>query len=323
MKTPDTAALRAPMVVCLGISVALGCGSESADTLSSGVASGGRAGEPGSPALIASGGGVTIATGGTTVGNAGAAGAAPTARCGDGLLASEETCDDGNTTPVDGCDGTCQTESGFVCETPGEPCKSTLVCGDELPGPDEACDDGNTVSGDGCSADCTTVEPGFSCPPSGPCSLAQGDCGNAQLDDGEQCDDGQSPMTSGDGCSEGCKYEPGWVCPEGEPCRPTVCGDGALEGSEQCDDGNLRPYDGCSPSCVNEPVCGTETSPVGECISMCGDGIVLSSELCDDSTTKPGMVVVPRVNPRRGSSARRCRTCRPTPSTSPSSIATS
>ena len=30
--------------------------------------------------------------------------------CGDGFVDANETCDDGNTTPGDGCDATCQTE---------------------------------------------------------------------------------------------------------------------------------------------------------------------------------------------------------------------
>jgi fibro-slime domain-containing protein len=69
-----------------------------------------------------------------------------------------------------------------------------------------------------------------------------------------------------------------------------VCGDGTLEGSERCDDGNLLPYDGCSTSCVNEPICGTATNPVGACVSTCGDAILLASdaEQCDDGNLLPG-----------------------------------
>ena len=440
MKLRNVLRRRAPLAVWLGISIAFGCGSKTADapsTTRSG--SGGSAGDPGSVDLV-TGGSIEInATGGGSMADGGAAGAAPTARCGDGELTGEETCDDGNATPGDGCDGTCQLESGFICPVPGEPCESTLYCGDGLDGPDEACDDGNNESGDGCSADCTVVEPGYSCPTSGPCTTAQGPCGNAMLDEGEECDDGQSPMTSGDGCSADCKVEPGYVCPTpGAPCQPleycgdgvvnftrgeqcdndliappanqpvggdgcsetcriesgwtctgtapseceytvecgdqkrsgpetcddgnvvsgdgcsetcevesgftcpvvgaacwaicgdgvvlgreqcddantvsgdgcsptcqyepgwvcdpdgtcrlTVCGDGVREGSEACDDGNSVPFDGCSSECITEPVCGTDTSPVGECTSVCGDGILLrgTGEVCDDGNMVSG-----------------------------------
>jgi len=45
------------------------------------------------------------------------------------------------------------------------------------------------VSGDGCSADCRSLEV----------------CGNAILDPGEQCDDGN--VRNGDGCSASCRLE--------------------------------------------------------------------------------------------------------------------
>jgi cysteine-rich repeat protein len=43
--------------------------------------------------------------------------------CADGALGPDERCDDGNSTPEDGCDGTCQVEAGFACT--GQP----SVCG--------------------------------------------------------------------------------------------------------------------------------------------------------------------------------------------------
>jgi cysteine-rich repeat protein len=52
--------------------------------------------------------------------------------CGDGHVDKGETCDDGNTTPGDGCSGVCMIEPGYTCPTPGMPCVSTLmqICGD-------------------------------------------------------------------------------------------------------------------------------------------------------------------------------------------------
>ena len=61
-------------------------------------------------------------------------------RCGDGILAGSETCDDGNTSNTDNCTNACQLPS----------------CGDGFvqPGRGETCDDGARVNGDGCSVAC-------------------------------------------------------------------------------------------------------------------------------------------------------------------------
>jgi cysteine-rich repeat protein len=65
------------------------------------------------------------------------------ARCGDTVIDSDETCDDGNLTSCDGCDATCQTEVALGCGN-----------GLALPGCGEQCDDGNLGDGDGCSPTC-------------------------------------------------------------------------------------------------------------------------------------------------------------------------
>ncbi len=64
-------------------------------------------------------------------------------------------------------------------------------------------------------------------------------CGNGVLDDGEECDDGNT--TDGDGCAAGCalEYTPG-------------CGNGVLDAGEECDDGNNADGDGCSAGCLDE-----------------------------------------------------------------------
>ena len=64
----------------------------------------------------------------------------------------------------------------------------------------------------------------------------------------EGCDDGND--ISGDGCSEDCQVEEGWVC-SGLNCE-TVCGDKIIAGQEDCDDGNQISNDGCSSSCLIE-----------------------------------------------------------------------
>jgi cysteine-rich repeat protein len=63
-------------------------------------------------------------------------------------------------------------------------------------------------------------------------------CGNAMVEMGEECDDGNT--RSGDGCSSQCMYE--------------YCGDGIVQTAlgEQCDDGNYRNDDGCDMFCQIE-----------------------------------------------------------------------
>jgi fibro-slime domain-containing protein len=213
-------------------------------------------------------------------------------RCGDGKVGPDEGCDDGNAQSGDGCDGTCKVETGYVCDTAGEACTSTLVCGDGLPGPDEACDDGNTKGGDGCSKTCS-VEAGYSCDKDGePCTptTAPAKCGNGKTEVGETCDDGNT--TSDDGCSKTCQTDPGYTC-NGTTCTPNAeCGDGTLNSGEQCDDGNQVPSDCCSSSCKLEANCKCSTPSSGsgpqkcESTIVCGDGAVAAvGEACDDGNT--------------------------------------
>ena len=79
--------------------------------------------------------------------------------CGDGVIAVSEECDDGGTTPGDGCDASCQIEAGWSCA--GEPSQCDL-CGDGGIGGAEQCDDGGTTPGDGCDASCQ-IEPYWTC----------------------------------------------------------------------------------------------------------------------------------------------------------------
>ncbi|MFH1376205.1 MAG: NosD domain-containing protein [Candidatus Woesearchaeota archaeon] len=83
-------------------------------------------------------------------------------------------------------------------------------------------------------------------------------CGNGELEEGEECDDGN--LINGDGCSADCMIE-------GEGA---VCGNGVLENGEECDDGNLINGDGCSDDCMIE----------GEG-AVCGNGVLENGEECD------------------------------------------
>ncbi|MBF0107277.1 MAG: DUF4215 domain-containing protein [Deltaproteobacteria bacterium] len=58
--------------------------------------------------------------------------------CGNGIVEKDEICDDGNTTPGDGCDGFCLSE----------------VCGNGIVQFGEECDDKNIIDNDGCSHLC-------------------------------------------------------------------------------------------------------------------------------------------------------------------------
>ena len=189
-------------------------------------------------------------------------------KCGNGVLTSDETCDDGNTVDNDGCSGDCKKiTSGWQCRVPGKPC--TPICGDGKLEGGENCDDGNTLSNDGCSTTCQR-EPGADCPtPGQPCKVAQ--CGNGIKETGEQCDCGNDPnnvptgtgcrgqngLFYGDpnnpGCSKTCTKEPSCLDSKGntQACA-TACGDGNIDPGEACDDGNQLDGDGCSSKCTPE-----------------------------------------------------------------------
>jgi len=86
--------------------------------------------------------------------------------CGDGVVSpTYETCDDGNTGGGDGCDATCQTETGWDCSANPEGACAP-ICGDGLLRGDEACDDHNDIADDGCT-NCT-FDAGFLCDDSEP-----------------------------------------------------------------------------------------------------------------------------------------------------------
>lgn len=196
----------------------------------------------------------------------------PTEVCGNGIPEGVEQCDDGNTTPGDGCSDICQIEAG-------------PSCGDgNLDIPAEQCDDGNLINGDGCSNTCL-IEVAPSCGdgnidlPAEQCDdgLANSDttpnacrvncllpvCSDGVTDNlsGEQCDDGN--LINGDGCDSTCQAE----------VVAAVCGDGNLDAGEQCDDGGANSDstpDACRTNCT---------------LPVCGDNVTDSGEQCDGTST--------------------------------------
>lgn len=142
-------------------------------------------------------------------------------------------------------------------------------------------------------------------------------CGNARLDPGEVCDDGNT--ADGDGCSHDCSIEAcgngiqepelGEICDDGNTvggdgcshdCMSTeTCGNHITDLGEVCDDGNTVDGDGCSRDCTSNETCGNGLRDLGEVcdtggasaacdpdctLPECGDGLVnmAAGEQCDD-----------------------------------------
>ncbi|WP_248546036.1 DUF4215 domain-containing protein [Myxococcus fulvus] len=196
-------------------------------------------------------------------------------RCGDGLLDPGEACDDGNEASGDGCNATCtSTEScgnrfldpGELCDDGNRAngdkcssdCRSMEACGNGIRDIDEECDDGNESNSDDCLTTCVSARCGDGFTNSqgadheacddgplldGPCrsdcrSLKK--CGNALVDPGEECDDGNDIDTD--------------ACPR--TCKNATCGDGFVldtnELREECDDGNTSACGSCSATCTHQ-----------------------------------------------------------------------
>ena len=227
----------------------------------------------------------------------------------NGLLWEEE-CDDDNVEDGDGCSSDCKIEGegaecgngileqGEACD-PAAPgwedggctvdCRREDGCGDGEEGPGESCDDGNNVNGDGCNSNCIAE---FGCG-NGVCEEGNfetcekcpedccPECGDGELQAGEECDDGNN--MGGDGCSRGCVDEDGVA----------TCGNGIWEEGEECEDGNTDPADGCAADCTREFVCGDQVCDSDnyetcklcpeDCCPQCGNGVqeLKYGELCD------------------------------------------
>jgi cysteine-rich repeat protein len=107
-------------------------------------------------------------------------------------------------------------------------------------------------------------------------------CGNAVIEGGEQCDDGNT--ADGDGCDAMC-------------AREAYCGDLRRDEGEVCDDGNRASGDGCRSDCLSNETCGNgivdfaagelcDSSPgcsaTCDALEGCPDGTVGAGEVCDD-----------------------------------------
>ena len=164
-----------------------------------------------------------------------------------------------------------------------------LYCGDGILQGDEECDDGNREIEDGCDLNCV-IDAGWICTEDeAGLSTCSGDCGNGEVDPGEQCDDGFENNT----------LEPDACRPD---CSLPTCGDEIVDSDEECDDGDANADEAnlCRTTCLL-PACGdailddaeacdeggdnadeADTCRLDCSLPVCGDGITDSEEECDD-----------------------------------------
>lgn len=146
--------------------------------------------------------------------------------CGDGMMLGGEKCDDGKPpADGDGCSSTCLIEPGWSCTGSPSACTES-DCGNGIPETGESCDLGEALNGlfhgdgTGCSKTCTQ-EPKCR-DDAGKTTACAPVCGNANIDEGEGCDDGNA--VPGDGCSETCQLEDGFTCNPKEVSDLDDCG---------------------------------------------------------------------------------------------------
>lgn len=207
-------------------------------------------------------------------------------RCGDGVTDErlEESCDDANGSNGDGCNQNC----AFSC-TEAADCDDGNVCNGA-----ESCDEAlhTCVAGAKVDGDVSCGE-GLTCRDGRCVSVG---CGNATVDEGEQCDDGNT--TEGDGCDGNCAYDcasdrdcnDGNVCNGAETCdlEAHVCRAGTdLDCSDKdaCTEDVCDPMIGCSPVLIDADHDGQAPSSIEGCGTDCDDEnpAVFSGagELCD------------------------------------------
>jgi len=144
-------------------------------------------------------------------------------------------------------------EEGEKCDGDSKPCESldssftggTALCKENCSGydtstcaggSDDPDSDTDTTSDSGSDEDSSDSGSDNDSDP----SEETDNCGDGELDEGEECDDGN--RMNGDGCSKHCRIEE----------IPGNCGNGELDEGEECDDGNRMNGDGCSKYCRNE-----------------------------------------------------------------------
>jgi len=156
-------------------------------------------------------------------------------RCGDGEIQADagERCDDGDDNVASGYgEGICTLQ-----------CRPAPYCGDRAVdvAHGEACDDGvNDGSPGSCEVDCSGWVP-------------LPECGDGNLDAGEQCDEGNRNGTASSSCDARCRNR---------------CGNGVVDAGEECDDGvNDGSFGTCNSDCTLAGYCGdgNRDAPFEQC----------------------------------------------------------
>ncbi|MEM9862204.1 MAG: DUF4215 domain-containing protein [Myxococcota bacterium] len=112
-------------------------------------------------------------------------------------------------------------------------------------------------------------------------------CGDGTIEGPETCEDGNTD--NGDGCSEFCVIEAGFLCEivdDVSVCAPS-CGDGVLNGADECDDMNDVDGDGCTACVIDDGFLCDDSEP-SVCAPSCGDGEVNGDDECDDMNDVDG-----------------------------------
>ncbi|MBU1198458.1 MAG: DUF4215 domain-containing protein [Nanoarchaeota archaeon] len=199
--------------------------------------------------------------------------------CGNGVVAGNEECDDGNNIDGDGCSTYCKSEDcGNNRVEVGEVCDGTDLNG-------KNCDTIGDFTGGtlGCKDNC-----GFN---TSKCNDPVNYCGDGVIRSGEQCEGGLHgkkcidfpPFTGGTLSCQNCTYN------TSRCTGPTggYCGDGKVVVGEQCEGGigsiTCRDFDEFTRGtleCVSS-TCLFDTSDCKQSEPRCGDLILNGAEVCD------------------------------------------
>lgn len=178
----------------------------------------------------------------------------PRAVCGNAIVETGETCDDGNTNSGDGCEADCLNETA----TGGGGGSTGGGSGGSMGGGSGGSMGGGTgggVTGGGAGGGGAVMQV----------------CGNGIPEGTEECDD--MNMTPSDGCESDCTLTP-------------RCGNGKREGTETCDDGNLVGGDGCEAGCMSF----TDTATIKGCAGL-NTRVPLIGQTCSVTAGDTGRLV--------------------------------
>jgi cysteine-rich repeat protein len=212
-------------------------------------------------------------------------------QCGDGVVQSSETCDDGNTVGGDGCSADCQDE-GCIAETTGYP--AVPLCDDAKVCTTDACVDGactHTVACDD-GIDCTFD----ACNGVGSC---------VHTPTNSLCDDGNACTTDACSAADGCTWTfLSSACDDGLECTSNdICSFGLCAGTVNCPGGLACNGDTgiCETTTTTTTSTTTTTTTTLDTTTttstststttttlmgqVCGNAAVEGSETCDDGDT--------------------------------------